>query len=327
MKDLLIERLLKNENVKQTNRKEGNIILIIDGGIGDTICSSVMINSARNLNPNKNIVVRTFYPEIFVNNPDIDYLYSATNIDNFFEEWIKNEKDYKSILKKDIYNLPIYNLIKYPTSKIYCDLYGFPFKKDNPKIYLNNEEINEAKRFCDSFDKEVVLIQPYAANHISNPSNQMTKNKDWFLDLWEELISKLADDYAIVQVGGKNEKELKGVSWSLVGSTSIRQTAALVHECKFFISIDSVIQHIGCAVNKKGIVLFGRSDPKTFGHNSNLNIYVEGSCTNLFCGRPQSYFGDYCFENGMVKPWECKKRSCMKAITPELVVKKIKENF
>ena len=44
--------------------------------------------------------------------------------------------------------------------------------------------------------------------------------------------------------------------------------------CDFFITIDSSLQHI-CSninINKKGIVLWGTTDPLRFGYENNINL-------------------------------------------------------
>jgi len=81
------------------------------------------------------------------------------------------------------------------------------------------------------------------------------------------------------------------------------------------------------SVGKSGVVMFGRSNPYIFGHDSNINVWVDGSCelNNQFCGRPQSYWGDSELFKGQMRNWECPHRSCMQAITPELVITKVFE--
>jgi ADP-heptose:LPS heptosyltransferase len=161
--------------------------------------------------------------------------------------------------------------------------------------------------------------------HLVVSSKKLTINKDWFVEDWKKLVSLLTKSFDVVQVGGKDEEPIEGVTTYLMGVTSVRQTMALLKTSLTYISVDSFISHAGAAVKKSGVVLFGRSNPFIFGHDLNTNIWIEGSCefNNLGCGRPETYWGDSELYKGIVRPWECPSRSCMKAITPDLVIDKV----
>lgn len=311
--------LHKDEILEYKNDDEC-IILVIDGGCGDIICSTPMVESFKRYNKDKTIIVRTYYPEIFFNNPNIDHLYSTQTVDDMFEKYVKNLKSFTSIRKFDLYNLGCYKYFPGKLSKAFCYLYETPYINDNVKMYISEEEDKEAKIFLNSFDKEVILIQPQSARVIYSPTTKLTENKDWFKERWEEVIKELSFSYDIIQVGGKQEEELKGITCNLSGNISFRQTAAMLKNCLTFISIDSFLGHAGAAVNKRGVVLFGRSNPTIFGHDNNINIWIKDSCEDIGCGRPISYFGDNIISKGNISAWICKDRKCMKAISSRIVL-------
>jgi ADP-heptose:LPS heptosyltransferase len=107
----------------------------------------------------------------------------------------------------------------------------------------------------------------------------------------------------------------------MMGGMSLRLTAALIKHSLSHVCIDSVCNHLSAGVGNKGIVLFGRSNPYIAGHRSNVNLWVQDSCEfgDIFCGRPQGYFGDSAIYRGVRGCWVCPTRSCMKALTPEIV--------
>jgi ADP-heptose:LPS heptosyltransferase len=72
---------------------------------------------------------------------------------------------------------------------------------------------------------------------------------------WNELIS-LLKDYKIKEVGIVPLEELN----------------RLLDECFTWIGVDSFFQHYAWYHKKKGIVIFGKSDPNIFGHKDNINI-------------------------------------------------------
>lgn len=300
-------------------------VLIIDGGVGDQIAATPMIESARKLYPDKKIIVGSAHHEVLIGNPNIDRLYNLAFPGDLFETWVKPLKHFGSVIKRDIYNACAHKLFPGSLSQIFCHLYGVPFYGDNVKIYLNEEEDNDAKYFLKSFPRPVIFIHPTGAKLTFNPDVQITANKDWFQDYWELLVKELTKDFDVVQLGGKNEQEIKGCTTYLMGQTSLRQSAALVKNGLTYVAIDSYIGHCGAAVEKPGIVLFGRSNPYIAGHAINKNIWIKDSCefNDLHCGRPQGYFGDSEMFKGMLRPWACPNRSCMRAIKPTYVLKVI----
>jgi len=300
-------------------------VIIQDGGVGDAICATPMIKSAKKAFPDKVIVVGSSHAEVLENNPDIDHLYHLGAPGDLFEKWVKPLKHFGSVIKRDIYNSCAHKLFPGPLSMIWCHLYGVPFENDDVKVYLTDKEDEEAKKFLSTFPRPVILVHGTGAKLTFNPSVQITPNKDWFFDYWQVLVGQLAKDFDVIQVGGKEEPLIPGVTTYLVGNTSLRQTAALLKNCLTYVSIDSFVGHCGPAVGKSGIVLFGRSNPYIAGHKTNLNLWVKNSCefNDLHCGRPQGYFGDSEMFRGQMRPWACPTRSCMRALTPDIVLQEV----
>mgnify|MGYP003453380307 FL=1 len=107
----------------------------------------------------------------------------------------------------------------------------------------------------------MILISPFAKplrNGGEHPKNY---------PYWTELLSKIKEP--VIQVGMDGEQQLvpdfrKGMS--------LPELKKLVLECKAWISVDSFFQHFCWDIGKKGIVLFGTSDPFIFGHKENINL-------------------------------------------------------
>ena len=112
----------------------------------------------------------------------------------------------------------------------------------------------------------MIIIAPYAQklrNGKLNPKNY---------PYWEELI-KLIDE-PIVQVGIKGEKQLVD---DFRMNLPISELRKLIQECRTWIGVDSFFQHLAWDENKKGIVLWGVSDPLIFGHPENINLLKDRS--------------------------------------------------
>jgi len=316
--------------IDNKNNNDPYFVIIIDGGLGDHICSTYMIMKAKQQMKNKKIIVGAFHPDIFLNNPHIDSLYNITKLNDMYEKYIKPLKNFGSVRKRDIYNVGGNKLWKGKLSELWCYNYGIEYKRgeDLIKLYLSDKEKEEAKNIIDSFSnkRQVVIIQPFGATVVYERDKKITNNKDWFVDYWTVVNKVLSEKYNVIQVGSSNEPNLK-YCYNLQGKISIRQTIGLINECKTYISVDSFVGHSGAALNKKGIVLFGRSNPHIVGHSGNINLWVENSCdkNDLFCCRPAGYFADYKMTNGQISLWECPLRTCMIELKPQLVIEKLKE--
>ena len=310
---------------KEKPKDDEAFVIIQDGGTGDAICASVMIESAKKTFPNKTIVVGSSHADVLENNPNIDHLYYLGSPGDLFERWVKPLRHFGSITKRDIYNAAAHKLFPGPLSMVWCYFYGVPFTGDNIKMYLTDKEVQEAKNFLKTFPREVIVIHTSGARLTWDSKIQITPNKDWIFEYWTELVNLLIQDYDVVQVGGKDEQQIPGVTTYLLGNTSMRQSAALLKECLTYVAIDSFTNHAGPSVGKAGVVLFGRSNPYIAGHVMNKNIWIPDSCDrgDMFCGRPQGYFGDSELFKGVSRPWVCPTRACMRAIFPSMVYSQV----
>jgi ADP-heptose:LPS heptosyltransferase len=84
---------------------------------------------------------------------------------------------------------------------------------------------------------------------------------------WSDLIAMLPEPH--VQVGLQGETQLVS---DFRCNLSLVDLAELIHACAFWISCDSFVQHYAWDLGKPGVVLWGPSDPKIYGHPENLNI-------------------------------------------------------
>lgn len=110
----------------------------------------------------------------------------------------------------------------------------------------------------------MILISPYSKalrNGKNNPKNY---------PFWKELVSLISEK--IIQVGIEGEEQLVPDFRKNLSLSELRQ---LIRDCRIWISCDSFIQHLGWDEGKKGIVLWGCSDPLIFGHPENINLLKD----------------------------------------------------
>jgi ADP-heptose:LPS heptosyltransferase len=110
----------------------------------------------------------------------------------------------------------------------------------------------------------MIIIAPWSKalrNGGNNPKNY---------PYWKELVNLLPKP--IVQVGTPNEEQLVD---DMRVNLSLDNLKNLILECKTWISVDTFFQHFAWKVGKKGIVLWGPSDPVIYGHPENINLLLD----------------------------------------------------
>jgi ADP-heptose:LPS heptosyltransferase len=128
----------------------------------------------------------------------------------------------------------------------------------------------------------------------------------------ETLNSK---NYQLLLLGGQDEKDLMAGLYSKYNflidtgyNYSLVEFAAIVNLCDMLITADTLALHIGTALNKKIIALFGPtsiSEIDLFGRGKKITSPDDCKC----------YYNRYCTE----------KVSCMEKITSGMVMKAISE--
>jgi ADP-heptose:LPS heptosyltransferase len=110
----------------------------------------------------------------------------------------------------------------------------------------------------------MIIIAPYSQKLRTDKLNP--KNYPY----WKELIAMI--DEPIIQVGIEGEEQLVD---DFRKNRSMEELCALLKECRTWISCDSFFQHLAWDQGKKGIVLWGPSDPLIFGHPENINLLKD----------------------------------------------------
>ena len=88
---------------------------------------------------------------------------------------------------------------------------------------------------------------------------------------WDALVDKLhADGHYLIQVGSAGERCL--AVDEIQTDLSLDQLKTLLESCNLWISVDNFFNHFATYHHKKGIVLWGQSDPSIFGYSVNANL-------------------------------------------------------
>lgn len=95
-------------------------------------------------------------------------------------------------------------------------------------------------------------------------------SKNWSLDRWAALLTRWTATRGarFIVVGGPGEAEalrtLPGVT-HLAGQLTVKQTAALIARCDYFIGLDSGLAYVSEAVGTPGLIILGATVRETSG--------------------------------------------------------------
>jgi hypothetical protein len=289
--------------------KKKSCVLQTEGGIGKMIACTALVKKLKKIY--EKVFVFTGYPDIFWGLADRSFL---TQIDYGYEDYFKNADD--------VFFPSPYRDWEFRDARInLCHSYfkncGLEYNNDGPELILKQREIDLAKKI----KKEIgtfIIVQlhggksPYNAGQPTQP-NKIAK--DYPVELAEKLVDEIKKKYNIqvVNMHLPGEYPLKG---TLEIKLPTRQWYALLNEAETFIAIDSNLQHAGAALRKKGIVLWGATNPKMFGYKIHDNII--GECKDIHCTRPYFVPSSDIKENQI---FECPDKKCMKISTNEIIKK------
>jgi ADP-heptose:LPS heptosyltransferase len=109
-----------------------------------------------------------------------------------------------------------------------------------------------------------ILIAPWARRHNKDKHNP----KDY--PYWEEVVKQLTGlGHFCLQISCTGEPI---ISPNILLNQPLDTISMLVKSYDLWISIDSFLQHLAHKLGKRGIVIWGPSNPTMFGYKENINI-------------------------------------------------------
>jgi len=294
--------------------KNQDRVVKVFGGLGDHLCATPMLRALKR--KGEKVVVTSVYPYLLQGNPNIDELIYPTE-----------EVDYEKIDFRDLYKWCFETGFEGCVSEAWCNMYEVDYDGDNldyavyplERVWVNRN-IKDKKFILISVSGGIPVVQ-YADITLVGAAKRRTQVKDWFKPRWEVLVSEIKSlGYKVYQVGGQDDEKVEGCDRYFLG-IDYRLTIAMLEKSRGFVSVDTFLGHAGHAIGKKGVVIFGPSEPKFFGHNSNINIFHREGC-------PQ---GRACLQGSEPKfqwlshGYTCENRKCMESISVEEVLQEVRK--
>jgi ADP-heptose:LPS heptosyltransferase len=244
------------------------IRVLTHGGLGDILLSAPSFKALRQKYPAAKISVYCLsksHMEVYKGNPHIDRLTMASFWANpalYLLYYLKKVKlysiDYGHLIPSINYSVN--------ATEIIAGMLNVELKDKKIEVFLTGEEESAAKRILAEYRNPIVL-------HVSSITS---KNQEWPLKNWEDLIGMMPD-HTFIQLGLTNDAKVKGAI-DLRGKTGFRVALAIIKHSLSFVGVVSSFSHATNAFDTPGVILFGASSPQVWGHSNNINIYKALRC-------------------------------------------------
>jgi hypothetical protein len=292
------------------------VTLQMEGGLGKQIALTSLIPYFKERY--EEVIVLSSYPDIFENNPDV-YRNISYATPFAYEEYLKNSDDifYACGYRESDFRKQRIHLIEAA-----CRSIGIEYNpKMKPRIFFTEKEeaiIAAVKKQFGTF----IILQAHGGHTqpIDPNINSNLIARDLKFETAEEFVKLFKEKYPqtpVINFALPKEAEISGV---VQMDFNARIWSGLVRECATFLAIDSSLQHMSAFFEKKGVVMWGATNPLTFGWPHNMNLENNKCGLNDYhCQRPYFVPSVDIRVNGV--PWECPNKICMKFDSKELLEK------
>ena len=234
---------------------------ILDGGVGKHLQFSSLIPAIHKKYEQK-LSITSAYPETLKNCPEVA-LSNCTHVDPIVATWKTYYNKYDKIF---YFNPYLGNFLKgdiHITTE-WSNLYEIKIDDVRPNFEINKER----EKIIHS---SILELGKFILSNAYNVENQGRNYK-----YGQELINILKEEYPNINIivfkHPNEQEEYLGETKSIFNTRE--DFMILSKYCLTFICIDSALQHMVSNIkfNKKGIVLWGATEPHRFGYENNVNI-------------------------------------------------------
>jgi hypothetical protein len=274
-----------------TVNKEKYFIWHIQGGLGKNIAGTSLIKSIKQQYPDRKLIMVTSWPEVYLNNIDVDRVYQLGQAPYFYQDYIEN-KDV-IISKHEPYNQSDHITKKKHLIENWCDLMGLKYTEQLPVILPNYPQGMMLGLWQRS--KPIMVIQT-GGGPMEGQKYSYSWTRDIPFEVAQEIVKKFSNQYHIIQITRPDGYQLEGIE-RIDQKMSNMELFSLLIVAKKRVLIDSSLQHAAAALDKKSTVLWVGTSPKVFGYKMHTNIEAKlPKRANQLIG---SYTFDFQFENNI----------------------------
>lgn len=220
------------------------IVVHLQGGLGKCIIFTAVAKCFKETYPDKELIVISGFPEVFVNNPNVDHNYGFITPE-LWQRYYGNP-DYE-VFAQDPYMEDdwIKNKSRH-LSEIWCQMLGLICSGTNPELFFSGPELDELNLMIQT-DKPICVVQSSGG---ANPkSRSWTRNPP--RGEFDEYLSQYLESHFIVHLCVPDTPGLQNIH-QRIDILNRRQAMCLVYYAPMFIGIDSYGMHTRAANSLSG---------------------------------------------------------------------------
>jgi hypothetical protein len=263
-------------------------ILEVAGGIGKSIMATAIVENIKEKHPDRNVIVITAYPEVFIGNPSVYRVFKFGNTPYFYNDYVK-DKD-TMFFCEEPYRSEGYIKQNKHLIESWCESIRVDYIHTTGKLYLNPREIEFVLNKL-NFQKPILIFQPFGGD--ANGKLKYSWNRDIPFQQAQAIANVLSEKYTVIQPCNDKQFALLNamqITWPL------REVFALINHAKKIVSIDSFTQHCAAAFNKSATVCWITNSPNVFGYDLHNNIFPNNEALNeIENTKIDGYFTEYDF--------------------------------
>ncbi len=254
------------------------IIFGIDGGLGKSIMATAVLKAIKKQYKKANILVSTAYPDVFINNPNVNKIITHANNSGIYRDYIQNKE--AKVFIGDPYSTSDYITESKHLIQIWCEMFGVQYNGEMPELFLSKSEKQYYAPFY-KLDKPIMAIQPHGGA-IGQPL-KYSWTRDIPMPIMEKIIERFKDDYAIVHIKRDDQIQYANTIGAL---DNFRSIAILLTMAEKRLLIDSSAMHIATSLNLPSVVCWIGTSPKVFGYDMHTNILANPTTKELDLNHP-----------------------------------------
>lgn len=249
-----------------------NTVFVIDGGAGRAICSARALERYVNERSEyENITILMYgWDNLFWSNTKLQDITYNINEKGVYPFILKTADQ---VIKPEPYILPEYFRQEISLSEAFDYLINGSIKEDidKPSINLSESEILRSKKTMyqlknDTGKKKTIVFQPFGREaHFEKIGNDAyvidPSRRSMNLPMYSMVIKELSKKHNVI-LFADDQFHFPEDNFSIKMKGDLRMWMSLIHECDYFVGVDSVGQHIARGFDKPGMVIFGSTFPE-----------------------------------------------------------------
>lgn len=242
------------------------VLFQISGGIGKCIAGTAVCSAIKKKFPERELIVVSGYPEVFLNNPNVKKSYAFGNIQYFYQDYVEG-KDIEVLVHDPYLTTDGVKESKH-LIEIWCDLYNLPYNNEKPELFITQREL-DAYQSQVRVDKPIMIMQ-------TNGGGDVNKPYSWARDLPSAAVLPIIEEfrnyYAIVHV---RREEQQSYPHTIQLTANLRHVLAVTMLSEKRLVIDSFLQHALAALNLPSVACWVVNTPKLFGYDLHTHIFAN----------------------------------------------------